>query len=185
MGRDKTLLEYRGRPLVSHAVNLLREAGLEPHIVGARQDLAAYALVIEDLHPNCGPLGGMEAALAASDSEWNVFLPVDLPLLPVVFLRWLRERAGITSAAATIPLLAGRPQPLCAVYRRSLLEGIRRSMEAGDYKVLQAIEGAVASKELDIFSVEAVFAAGQEWSEQWPVHRWFQNVNTPADFARL
>ena len=185
MGRDKALLDYAGWPLIAHAVELLRKAGLEPYIVGTRPDLAAYAPVIEDLHPDCGPLGGMEAALAASSSEWNVFLPVDLPLLPGGFLHYLQERAGITSAAATIPSLAGRPQPLCAVYQRGLLDGIRRSIAAGDYKVMRAIESAVQETEIDIFGVEAVAAARGEWPAQPSVCRWFQNVNTPGDFARL
>jgi molybdopterin-guanine dinucleotide biosynthesis protein A len=185
MGRDKALLEYGGRTLVEHAIDLLRAAGLEPHIVGTRPDLAAFAPVMEDLHPDCGPLGGLEAALAASSSKWNVFLPVDLPLLPVAFLRYLQERVGITSAAATIPSLAGRPQPLCAVYHRSLLAGIRRSIEARDYKVMRAIESTAEEREIDIFSVEAVAAAREDWPLQPPVHGWFQNVNTPEDFAWL
>jgi molybdopterin-guanine dinucleotide biosynthesis protein A len=185
MGLDKVLLAYHGRPLVEHAVGLLREAGLEPHIVGTRADLSAYAPVIEDLHSDCGPLGGIEAALAATSSEWNIFLPVDLPLLPAFFLRYLKMRADITSATVTIPALAGRPQPLCAVYSRNLLAGIRGSIEAGDYKVMRAIEAAADARQTDIFGVEAVAAAGTDWPLQPPLYRWFQNVNTPADFARL
>lgn len=184
MGRDKALLQYNGRPLVEHAVYLLGEAGLEPHIVGTRADLATYAPVIEDMHPDCGPLGGMEAALAATSSEWNVFLPVDLPLLPVIFLRYLKERVDITAAAVTIPSFAGRPQPLCAVYSRSLLGGIRSAIAAGDYKVMRAVETAASAREVDIFGVEAV-TASSDWPVQLPLYRWVQNVNTPADFARL
>ncbi|WP_158748754.1 molybdenum cofactor guanylyltransferase [Acidobacterium sp. S8] len=184
MGRDKALLHYNGRPLVEHAVGLLREAELEPYIVGTRADLATYAPVIEDLHPDCGPLGGMEAALAATGSEWNVFLPVDLPLLPVIFLRYLKERVGITAAEATIPSFAGRPQPLCAVYSRSLLGGIRRAIAGGDYKVMRTVETAASAREIDVFGVEAV-AACADWPVRSPLYRWFQNVNTPADFARL
>src|SRR5215475_7604470 len=104
MGKDKALERYGGRPLIEHAVGLLRAAGLDPHIVGVRPDLVEYAPVIEDLHPGCGPLGGIEAALVSSSSEWNVFLPVDLPFLPVVFLSYLIKRSGITGASATIPM---------------------------------------------------------------------------------
>jgi molybdopterin-guanine dinucleotide biosynthesis protein A len=178
MGKDKALLQYGGRPLVEHAVCLLKSAGLEPHIVGSRPDLSVYAPVVEDLHAGCGPLGGIEAALASSTSEWSVFLPVDLPLLPAVFVRYLIERSAITGAIATIPTLAGRPEPLCAVYRHDLLSGIRASLEAGRYKVMHAIEGAVRPAEIDLFSVEAVAA-----THDWPLRRWFQNLNTPSDIA--
>jgi molybdopterin-guanine dinucleotide biosynthesis protein A len=183
MGVDKALLHYAGRTLIERAVELLKAAGLESHIVGARPDLAAYAPVIEDLHAVCGPLGGIEAALASSNSEWNLFLPVDLPLLPTVFVAYLMERARITGASATIPTLGGRPEPLCAVYRRELLAGIRESLESGNYKVIHAIENAAAPLETDIFSVEAVAATRDDWPMQPPLRRWFQNLNTPADLA--
>lgn len=180
MGRDKALLAYAGRPLVEHAVGLLRAVGLVPHILGNRPDLAVYAPVIEDIHPGCGPLGGIEAALTASNSEWNLFVPVDLPLLPPVFLKYLMERAAITRASATLPALAGRVHPLCAVYRRILLPGIKESIKAHDYKVMRAI-GRDAG--IDIFSVEAVAAARDDWPVAPLPRRWFQNLNTPEDMA--
>lgn len=186
MGRDKALLLYVGRPLIAHAVALLKAAGLAPHIVGPRPDLTNYAPVMEDLHPGCGPLGGIEAALTKSSSDWNVFIPVDLPLLPQIFLNYLQERAAITGASATIPTLAGRSQPLCAVYHRSLLPGIAQALEAGEYTVVHGIESAVrASKaEIDFFSVEAV-AAARDWPLDTPLHRWLHNVNSPADMALI
>jgi molybdopterin-guanine dinucleotide biosynthesis protein A len=186
MGRDKALLAYAGRPLIEHAVTILTGAGLTPHIVGARPDLAGYAPVVEDLRPGCGPLGGLEAALTFSETELNVFLPVDLPLLPPAFLRYLLERAAITGAAATVPTLGGRPEPLCAVYRRDLLPGIAHALKSGEYKAMRAIENAVsaAQAEIDGFSVEAVAAARDNWATDLP-HRWFQNMNTPADMALI
>ena len=185
MGKDKALLEYAGRPLVEHAVEKLTGAGLKAYIVGTRSDLAAYAPVIEDLRPECGPLGGIEAALASSNSEWNLFLPVDLPLLPLFFLRNLLERVNSTAAGATIPMLAGRPQPLCAVYHRDSLEGIRKSLESGDYKVMHGIEKASSSSSIDLFSVEAVAATRDDWPLEPPLRWWFQNLNTPADLALI
>jgi molybdopterin-guanine dinucleotide biosynthesis protein A len=185
MGQDKALLRYDGQSLIERAVHQLKVAGLEPRIVGTRPDLSAYAPVIEDLHPGCGPLGGIEAALASSSSEWNVFLSVDLPLLPPAFLRYILERAHTTASVATVPALAGRPQPLCAVYHSSLLPGIQHSLEAGEFKVMRGIEDAAGRSEIDIFSVEAVVTARGEWPPEPPLHQWFQNINTPADMALL
>lgn len=183
MGRDKALLHYAGQTLIARAVDLLKSAGVDPYIVGTRPDLAVFAPVVEDLHQGCGPLGGIEAALRSSSTKWNVFLPVDLPLLPSIFVRYLIERAGITGAAATIPSLAGKVEPLCAVYRRDLLAGIQESLEAGNYKVMRSIENAVEPSDIDIFSVETVAATHDDWPPEPPMHRWFQNLNTSADFA--
>jgi molybdenum cofactor guanylyltransferase len=185
MGRDKALLELNGRPLVAHAIDKLRALGLWPRIVGSRNDLAVFAPVIPDIHPQAGPLGGIEAALAASDQEQNLFLPVDLFLLPVDFLRWMIERVEFTHALATIPRLQGRLQPLCAIYSRALLPHAQAALASGDAKVTHAVERAATATGLriDSFDVESI-AAAQSWDQARPLHRWFANVNTPADFEK-
>jgi molybdopterin-guanine dinucleotide biosynthesis protein A len=95
MGQDKALLQLAGRPLLDLALDKLRALPLAaaPRIAAARSDLSSHAGVIADLHPGCGPLSGIEAALAASTQPLNVFLPVDTPLLPAHFLLWMLERA--------------------------------------------------------------------------------------------
>lgn len=186
MGRDKALLPLNGRPLIEHALHKLRALGLSPRIVGSRPDLASFAPVIPDSVAHAGPLGGIQAALAASDTEMNLFLAVDLPLLPVSFLRWILDRAATTQALATVPLLQGRPQPLCAVYSRALLPHIHRSLTAGNARVMHAVTSAALAEAqpIDSFNVESV-ATAQAWPQPLPLHWWFQNINPPADLESL
>jgi hypothetical protein len=60
MGQDKALLLFAGRPLVAHALSILRQAGLPASIAGARPSartsLEAFAPVVEDPEPGLGPL---------------------------------------------------------------------------------------------------------------------------------
>ncbi|HEY6446622.1 MAG TPA: molybdenum cofactor guanylyltransferase [Acidobacteriaceae bacterium] len=194
MGRDKALLDLAGRPLIAHALDKLRALGCTPRICASRPDLAGFAPVIHDTSPRCGPLGGLEAALSISGTDLNLFLPVDLPLLPLEFLRWLQTRAESTGAAATIPRYAGRPQPLCAIYSRRLLPGIRAALAAGHYKFMTAISAAAAalparspSSELDLFDTESIAAAliPHIWPADPPLHTWFRNINFPSDYDSL
>ena len=177
MGRDKALLELAGKPLIAHALDKLRAIGHAPRVVGSRPDLATFAPVIPDAYPQAGPLGGIASALAVTDSEQNLFLAVDLPAMPTSFLLWLAQRAEMTNAPATVPRLQGLPQPLCAVYGRTLLPQLRAALADGDAKVMRALERAGT---IDSFDMESVAAA-----ESWPSpHDWFANLNTPAEFQR-
>lgn len=186
MGRDKALVEFQGRPLIEHALAKLRAMGFAPAVAGNRPDLAGYGPVIPDNYCGSGPLAGIEASLAASSADLNLFLPVDLPLLPVEFLRWIAARARETSALATIPRLQGRPQPLCAVYHRALLPYVRVALATGECKVTRVIQNAAAQAHLAIdgFDIETIVStldSSAGWCLTPPVHRWFQNLNTPAD----
>jgi molybdenum cofactor guanylyltransferase len=193
MGQDKALLSADGRSLLDLALDKLRALPLagEPRIVAARSDLSAHAPVIADRRPGCGPLSGIEAALAASARPLNVFLPVDIPLLPPQFLLWMLQRAAITGALVTVPRINGLPQPLCAVYHRDLLDHLGASMLAGEHKVMRAVTGAARAQSpghnVDIFDVELVTSTYAQMSafSPLPLYRWFHNCNTPEDMAGI
>jgi molybdenum cofactor guanylyltransferase len=190
MGQDKALLQLAGQSLLEISLAKLRALPLAaaPRIAGMRSDLASHAPVIADLHPGCGPLSGIEAALAASTRPLNLFLPVDMPLLPAQFLAWMLLRTEITGALMTVPCINGRPQPLCAVYHQDLLRPITASLLAGDYKVMPAVTAASRrSESIDIFDVEVVASAYPELRalSPLPLYLWFHNCNTPEDMARI
>ncbi|MHB1701049.1 MAG: molybdenum cofactor guanylyltransferase [Acidobacteriaceae bacterium] len=141
MGRDKALVELAGKPLVAWAVEKLRRLCADASIVGSPA-LAAFAPVVPDLHPGCGPLGGIEAALAHSTYDWNLFLAVDMPLMPTAILEAEFVRVALSaqpSPVAVIHTVDGRDQPLCAMYHRSLLPFISRFLEAGEYKPMVVV----------------------------------------------
>jgi molybdopterin-guanine dinucleotide biosynthesis protein A len=189
MGGDKALLEVGGRPLLEHMLELLRGLGLNPRICGSRSDLARFGEVVPDNFPKCGPLAGIEAALALSNSDLNLFVPVDTPGLPREFLRWMLERAESSQSVATIPRFGDRTQPLCAVYSKRLRDGLERSLAAGDCKVMTAVQEAAASlgESVDEFDVESVASTLRlaEWPSNPPIASWFRNLNTPEEYESL
>lgn len=190
MGQDKSLLQVAGRSLAEVALDKLRLLPLAgaPRIAGGRSELSRYAPVVSDLHPGCGPLSGLEAALAASSQPLNIFLPVDTPLVPAAFLHWMLRRAEITGVLATVPRINGFPQPLCAVYHRRLLRFISGALAAGDYKVMPVVSAAAPQPHsTDVFDVELVAAADPSLLafSPLPLYRWFHNCNTPEDMAAI
>jgi molybdopterin-guanine dinucleotide biosynthesis protein A len=183
MGRDKAAAELGGRPLLEHMLEKLRALGLRARVAGLCEPVDEVpAEVLPDSHPRCGPLSGMETALGESGADMVLLVGVDLPLLETGFLAWMLRRAEATGAVATIPQLLGEPQPLCAVYRRELLRGVTDALEAGDYKVMVAVERALSSDEIDCFDTERVAATGA-WRSRRATHWQFMNCNTPEDLA--
>jgi molybdopterin-guanine dinucleotide biosynthesis protein A len=188
MGRDKALLEVSDRPLIEIMLQKFRDLGLVPAIAGGAPELARFAPLLPDPGLGCGPLSGIASALAASQADLNLFLAIDLPLLPAPFLGWLFQRANCTGAWATVPVVSGKPQPLCAVYHRGLLPGLKEALAAGNFRVMRAVQTAAHAREgkLDIFSLESVRSA-EGWRMDWLpglLERAFLNCNTPVEARR-
>ena len=94
MGEDKALLPHpEGGTLLSRAAALL--AGLCDEVwllSGSGERYPGLALPeLEDPLPGLGPLGGIAAALARTDSRPALLVPVDLPALQSEHIRRLRD----------------------------------------------------------------------------------------------
>ena len=165
MGRDKALLVLEGETLVERCLRKLSEVADEVAIAGGTEALARFGRVVPDAEPGCGPLGGIVAALAESRFEWNVFVPVDVPFVPVECLKEL-VAAAMDSGEAGMARVDGELQPLCAVYPKTMLPGLRRELDAGRGKVVLAVAAAGPVRVVDFADA-----------------RWFRNVNTPEEFA--
>ena len=143
MRQDKALLKLDSQPLALHAAQILAPFVTGIAIVG---DPAKYTSlgfpVTPDLRPDCGPLAGIEAALAATDSDWNLILACDLPGITEALLKNLLLAAspGTDAPDAVIPRHPDNNlEPLCALYRRRALPVIQAALNAGIRKVTDAI----------------------------------------------
>jgi molybdopterin-guanine dinucleotide biosynthesis protein A len=185
MGSDKAFIRLNGRPLVVHALDTLRRAGLPVTIAGARCDLSVYAPVLDDA--GFGPLDGICAALAASSAEYAAFLPVDMPLLPSSLISVLVEYARSTHSAVTVPSVNGFTQTFPCVLQRAALPALESEFKVGNDGCFSAFWAAAAhlQKPFTVLAVENLVQAGQfEVPHNLSAAFWFLNVNTPADLDR-
>jgi len=182
MGRDKALIPFRGRPLVTWALETLRAAGLETRIAGARTALEGLAPVVADPEPGLGPLSGVCAGLAVTEAPWGVFLPVDLPLLPASLIAFLLNHARITGRAVTLPSVNGFAQTFPAVVERAALPVLQVELAGGRRGCFAAFRTAASAfnQEVSVVPVEYCVQAGHlSCPYGLPAACWFESVNTP------
>jgi molybdopterin-guanine dinucleotide biosynthesis protein A len=188
MGADKALVQLNGQPLVSHALGILREAGLPASIAGARSQLSPFAPVVPDIQPGLGPLGGICAALAIQEAQKAVFLSVDQPLLPASLLTWLLHHATITGAPITLAAVNGFAQTFPVVIDRAALTALSTEFKASHLGCFSAFQAAAAALNypISILPAEILALTGHvSHPSGLPASRWFLNANTPADLRRI
>jgi molybdenum cofactor guanylyltransferase len=169
MGSDKAFVMLDGRTLLERALELTRSVANDVRVVGETEKFAALAPVVEDVFRECGPLGGIHAALRASAAELNLMLAVDVPFVPAALLRYLVARARGSDAIATVPRAAGW-QPLCAVYRREFGDVAEKALRSGRYR----INALFAEVRVQAIEEEELALAGFAASS-------FRNLNTPEE----
>lgn len=189
MGQDKALTLLGGVSLVVRACNLVRSAGLEPRIAGARRDLSAFAPTLPDDPNHCGlgPLTGICSGLANTSTPIALFIPVDLPLLPARLIVYLLHHAMVSKSAVTVVSVAGFVQTFPAVLDTAALPSLQSSLDSQDRNALRAFRGAASSlsRPFSVLPIELLVQAGQVASPQaLPPGLWFLNVNTPEDLSR-
>ncbi|MCX7806281.1 MAG: molybdenum cofactor guanylyltransferase, partial [Planctomycetota bacterium] len=122
MGADKALLRIGGRTLIERAAGAMAEVfGDRLLIVTDRPDrFAGMALprVATDLVPGAGPLGGLLTALREVGDAPVFAVACDMPGLDPAVMRAQLDLWRDGEADALVPVAAGRPQPLHAIYSR-------------------------------------------------------------------
>lgn len=166
-GADKGLLDYRGKPLVAHAIERLAPQ-VGTLLLSANRHLDdyldfGYPVLTDASVDRLGPLAGIQAGLAACETPWLAVCPCDGPQLPLDLVA--RLMAGIGQAALAIAATRDGAQPTFMLCRRDLLPQLTAYLDAGERRVAAWCRARGA--------VEVAF----------PDSAAFRNLNTPADLA--
>jgi molybdenum cofactor guanylyltransferase len=195
MGRDKTLLELEGEPLVQRAANLVRPLVSEVTLVisappslapeGTNRDSTFGLPTVADNWPDAGPLGGIATALAAATSPWCLILACDMPFLTAEWLAFLLGRIDQIESQTTasqngressqqfdviIPETSRGLEPLCAVYRSKCAPTVATELNRGVRKVTDAFANLnlkrISESEWRHFSIDGnLFGNLNSWQD--------------------
>jgi molybdopterin-guanine dinucleotide biosynthesis protein A len=127
LGGDKAIVELEGRPLLLYPLEALHEVCDEVTVVAKRDTMlpplgGMAGLWIEPDLPR-HPLAGVIHALHLAAGRPVLVVAVDLPCIDGDTLR-LIAGTDPDGAAAVVPRVHGRLQPLCALYAPAALAGL-------------------------------------------------------------
>jgi len=173
-GRDKSQVLIGGKTILERQVRALDGLVTRIWLVGYRgtvpPDLPVS--VLADRRLDCGPLGGLDAALAAAGQDDVLLLACDLPNVTRSMLAHLIHLRG--DADAVVPRTERGYHPLCAVYAQSCRRPVERRLEEGSLRMQDLLSElkvqVVSERELDAFGES---------------DRLLANVNTLADLDAL
>jgi molybdenum cofactor guanylyltransferase len=174
MGEDKSLLLFRGKPLIMYAIEALSPL-CERVIISS--NLLVYDFtgceVWPDELPLKAPINGLYTCLKRSETEWNFMLTCDMPFADTSLFSCLLEQA-CHDDDAVIPVHGqGLAEPLCGLYNRSILKVIDSQVRAEQYSILELLK-YIRCKFVNIGPDQGFYHKEM-----------FSNLNSPADLDKL
>ena len=174
MGSDKALLKTgSGLSVLDRTIEVVQAISLRQVLVVDSTERYRGCSIpkISDLYPDTGPLGGIITGLRFLRTGRHIVVSCDLPRLSGKVLQLLLNVDK--SADVVVPMVAGRLQPLCAVYSYQSVELLQAEFDAGE----RSISKAIVKLRQRIVSEEELKSVDPEMTS-------FFNLNTPQDLER-
>ncbi|WP_282939859.1 molybdenum cofactor guanylyltransferase [Paenibacillus sp. RC67] len=186
-GRMKAMLQLQGQLFIERQLEELNKLCGEILII-ANEPAPFERLLLEqsyrdvrvipDLLPGKGPLAGMQAAMAAAQSEVLWVVACDMPYISAAAAGAMSELIHSSSGEewdAVVPTVGGRIQPLHGIYKINRCIGIIDEMlESNEHRVMQFMHKLNYRQEDECF-----------FAEKGIPLNFVENINDPIQYEKL
>jgi molybdopterin-guanine dinucleotide biosynthesis protein A len=176
-GELKALLRIDGEALITRQIRQMRQLCGEIIVVTNTptpffQLLDPSVRLITDFFPDCGPLGGMHAALHLTRNPLVWIVGSDMPFVSAEVARRLLG-SKTPQADAVIPIVRNQPVPLHGIYDKRTAEHAAKLLAAGETG-LEAFLGRIPWLAL----------CADSWTEEDAVGPFCYTIHTKEDHQR-
>lgn len=173
MGSDKSLMKLNGKSLIEYSIEALLP--ICSKVVISSNNLI-YNFTGCEVWPDelfdGAPIIGIYSCLKRSETDLNIILSCDMPLMNTSMLRYLLEKSE--DYGITVPIHEnGQIEPLCGIYKKSSHEILKEFIDNRNYRLNECIRAA--SHQLIPIDSQIPCCSPNI----------FINVNTLADFNNL
>ena len=173
-GKDKIFTPINGKPMTKKVIDVIQDAFDDIILIGHQRDGLNTLEVVEDIIPDCGPLGGIYTALKVAKTNYVFVFAADMPLLDIKFIKYMVSLAGKHNII--MPVWNNRIEPLHAIYNKELIPIIASLLNRKLLKIAKLVD----REDVSVLKVteDQIRASGEP-------ERMFLNINTIADLETI
>ena len=132
-GKDKGLVEFKGKPLIEHVIEKLKPQ-VESISISANRNLKTYAQygypVLEDSGLGKGPLAGLHTFIQNTNSQFVLCIPCDCPFIDDNLISTLIETQNKTKSLICTAFDGYRIQPIFSLIHTSLKDDLKQFLQS-------------------------------------------------------
>ena len=140
MGADKGLIDLNGRTFMARILKAVEPFVDKTMIVSNDSNYDVFPIKrVSDIILDAGPLAGIFSGLFYSESEVNLVLSCDVPLINEAVLNTLME--GYDAEGDVTQLQSrGKTMPLIALYKKQCMHPCLESLKKGERRLTKVVE---------------------------------------------
>ena len=169
MQSEKGLVLFQGVPFIEHIIKAVLPIASQIQLItnSVDYDYLAYKK-IKDIELDKGPIGGIYSALTHSNSELNLILSCDIPLISTELLLELIQKH---EEKMQISVFSDSEQihPLIGIYSKKILQILKEAINNSNLRMMDIIHNVDAQ----------IIKVGADKSNQ------FRNINSVAELNEL
>jgi molybdopterin-guanine dinucleotide biosynthesis protein A len=174
LGYDKVREVIGHHSLLEQVISCVSQLGEEIIVLSTNEPALEpndKLVVLKDIYPGKGPLGGIYTGLANSTSFCNLIVASDMPFLNRALLRYMIQLAA--DFDLVVPRVGDLVEPLHAVYTQNCFATIEHMVRQNELKVHCLLP-----------RVNTRYVEAEEIERFDPRHLSFFNINTRADLEK-
>ena len=134
-GVDKGLVEFLGKPLISHVVQRLKPQ-VDEILISANREIETYAkfghtVISDDIKGFAGPLAGLHKGMQSAQSPYVLTVPCDTPLIPMSLVSRLMQGLTHHDTDVAVAKTGIQAHPVFCLCRKSLLPHLNDFLQGG------------------------------------------------------
>ncbi len=169
LGRPKYDVYFQKKRLLDIALDLAKGLSEDISVVCGTMTckLPEKVMMLKDITPNCGPIGGIFTALHHTKTQWLAVMPVDMPYLSKEVYDLLLQ--NIDKERPVVAVSKKGLEPLVSIWPKSSEDMIRKFIEKKKYSIRHCLKA---------LQYEGIYIADLLVD---PVNDYFFNINTKED----
>ncbi|SHM35624.1 molybdenum cofactor guanylyltransferase [Flavobacterium chilense] len=139
MQSEKGLVLFQHKPFIEHIIQAILPITDQIKLITTSReyDYLPYPK-IPDIITDKGPLGGIYTALTNTETEFNLILSCDIPLISTELLLELISKHN-QEAEITVFASETRMHPLIGIYSKNVLPVIKKAIDNDDLKMMNLL----------------------------------------------
>lgn len=139
MQSEKGLVLFQNKPFIEHIIKAVSRITENIKLITNNKEYDYLTFQkIPDIITDKGPLGGIYTALINSETEFNLILSCDIPLISTELLSELISKKN-EEAEITVLASESRMHPLIGIYAKKVLPVIKSAIDNDDLKMMNLI----------------------------------------------